>query len=70
MFNWFRSKETDEDRYATLRKRVADLMLRVDEIEAFQENIRNMSRKIQKNKAKQEEDQEPKSLRDQILMPE
>lgn len=74
MFSWFRSKLADENEYISLRKRVLNVELRLDEIEQFQENIRNMARKVQ-TRAKKEEneaktDTESTDLKSQILVPE
>lgn len=53
--NWFTKKCTHEDEYSTLYKRVTQVELRLDAYEAFQDNIRNMSRKIQRGKVEETE---------------
>lgn len=56
MFEWFKSKCTHEEAYITLHKRITDVELRLDSMEAFQDNIRNMARKIQTRKTTESED--------------
>lgn len=70
MFSWFRSKDNDDVRYATLRKRVTELELRCDDIESFYDNMRNMARKIQKRPEIKVEDDNPKDLKDSVLVAE
>jgi len=71
MISWFRSKCTHDTEYAQLRKRVTDLELRADDLEAFQENIRNMARKVQKRRESQEtEAEDAKDLNPRVILPE
>lgn len=71
MISWFRLKCTHGDEYETLRKRVREAELRLDDIEAFEENIRNMARKVQTRKPKQEENtEEPEDLKTKMFIPE
>jgi len=54
--SWFSKKCTHSDEYATLFKRLTDLELRMDKIELFEDNMRNMARKIQRGKPPESED--------------
>lgn len=71
MISWFKQKCSHADEYETLRKRVREVELRIDDMEAFQENIRNMARKIQTRRPKQEEtEEEPEDLKTKMFIPE
>lgn len=54
--NWFTKKCTHADEYSTLYKRLTQVELRLDDYEAFQNNIRNMARKIQRGKVEETEE--------------
>jgi len=69
MFSWIQRKCLHEADYATLRKRVTDLELRIDDLEAFQENVRNMARKVQ-TRRKSLDEEESKDLNPQVILPE
>jgi hypothetical protein len=70
MFNWFKPKETESNVTATLRKRITDVELRLDDLEAFQENIRNQARKIQRNRRSDEAQEETETNnKPQVLIP-
>jgi len=56
MFDWLKSKCTHAEAYNTLYKRLTEVELRLDHMEAFQDNIRNMARKIQTRKTQETED--------------
>lgn len=70
MFNWFKIKETESNVTATLRKRITEVELRLDDLEAFQENIRNQARKIQRNRRSDEAQEETETNnKPQVLIP-
>jgi len=70
MFGWFKIKETDTNVTAALRKRITEVELRLDDLEAFQENIRNQARKIQKRKVSDEAQEETETNnKDKVLLP-
>lgn len=68
MLSWFKPKCPCENEYVTLRKRITELELLADEYASFQENMRNMARKIQKPKTYKEEEQE--NIKDKIILAE
>jgi len=68
---WNKPKCTHSDVYETLVQRVRNVELRMDDMEAFQDNIRNMARKVQDRKRKEENDAaEPEDLKSRMLIPE
>jgi len=69
MFSWIKSECSHANEYATLRKRITELELRCDDLESFQENMRNMARKIQKRKEPVQEEAETEDLKSKILIP-
>lgn len=73
MFGWFKPKvtstETESNVLVTLRKRITETELRLDELEAFQENIRNQARKIQKRRLSDEAQEETETNnKDKVLI--
>lgn len=70
MFKWLIRPCTHADMYETLAKRYVDLQHRVDALEINQDNMRNLARKIQRNREKAtEETEETEDLRSKILIP-
>lgn len=50
MFKWFTKERTPDKVELSLRKRITEAELRLDDLESFQENVRNMSRRVQKRR--------------------
>jgi len=69
MITWFKLKCSHSDEYETLRKRVREAELRIDDLEAFQTNVRNMARKVQTRRARDEDEAEPQDIRSSVLVP-
>ncbi len=56
IMSWFTKKCTHSDEYTALHKRLTQAELRIDDLEAFQDNVRNMARKVQRKHTEQTED--------------
>jgi len=69
MITWFKPKCSHSDEYETLRKRLREAELRIDDLEAFQTNVRNMARKVQTRRARDENEEEPQDIRSSVLVP-
>lgn len=70
MITWFKRNNIESEEYKALHKRITNLELRIDDLEAFQSNIRNMARKIQTRRKKDEEQEdEPQDIKSTVLIP-
>lgn len=74
MFSWNKPKEENKivnsEEYSYLLKRYAELAARVDYLEANEDNLRNLARKIQKGRpVKQEEPETEDSNTRNVLIP-
>lgn len=67
---WQKRKQLDSEEYSTLLKRLVQVEARVDYLEANEDNLRNLARKIQKQRVKKEEEPETEdSNTSKVLIP-
>lgn len=67
---WNKRKQLDSEEFVTLLKRIGQLEARVDYLEANEDNLRNLARKIQKARVKKDEDNETEhSNTSNVLIP-
>jgi len=70
---WFKKRECDHsESYDKLYKRWIDVDARVTRLEVNEDNLRNMARKIQKNRAEADAaaatESDPKDIKDSVLV--
>ena len=68
MITWFKPKTIESNEYVALSKRITQLELDVFALTSFQDNIRNMARKIQTRKSKEQEDETPEDIKGSVLI--